>query len=42
MHGLTLGCVQFETKVWSLETEDGRVVNLLDEGKEDPFVNTDL
>ena len=34
--------VQFETKEWTLETEDGRVVNLLNEGKEDPFVNTDL
>ena len=33
---------QFETKEWSLETEDGRIVQLLDEGRVDPFQNTTL
>ncbi|KAL9104679.1 MAG: hypothetical protein Q9163_000422 [Psora crenata] len=32
----------FETREWSLETEDGRIVQLLDEGKADPFKNTAL
>ena len=27
---------QFETTEWSLTTEDGRVLHLLDEGKPDP------
>ncbi len=29
--------MKFETKEWSLTTEDGRVIQLLDEGREDPF-----
>lgn len=32
--------MQFETKEWSLETEDGRKIQLLDEGRVDPFRNT--
>lgn len=36
---LILG-VQFVTKEWSLETEDGRKIQLLDEGREDPFTGT--
>ncbi|KAL9125309.1 MAG: hypothetical protein Q9217_005467 [Psora testacea] len=32
----------FETKEWSLETEDGRIVQLLDDGRVDPFKNTTL
>lgn len=31
--------LQFETKEWSLTTEDGRLIQLLDEGREDPFRN---
>ena len=27
---------------WSLETEDGRTVQLMDEGRGDPFKNTTL
>ena len=34
--------VQFETKEWSLETMDGRKLQLLDQGREDPFKNTSL
>ncbi|KAL2041120.1 hypothetical protein N7G274_006064 [Stereocaulon virgatum] len=33
---------RFETKEWSLETEDGRKIELMDEGREDPFLNTAL
>ncbi|KAL2051592.1 hypothetical protein ABVK25_008006 [Lepraria finkii] len=33
---------KFETKEWSLETEDGRKIQLMDEGREDPFLNTAL
>ncbi|KAI4117711.1 MAG: hypothetical protein LQ345_002105 [Seirophora villosa] len=32
----------FETKEWSLELEDGRVLQLLDEERADPFKNTAL
>lgn len=32
--------MQFETKEWSLEMEDGRMLQLLDKGRDDPFVNT--
>ncbi|KAL8691342.1 MAG: hypothetical protein Q9218_003410 [Villophora microphyllina] len=33
----------FETQVWSLELEDGRILQLLDEGRaDDPFKNTAL
>ncbi|CAF9904712.1 MAG: hypothetical protein HETSPECPRED_004763 [Heterodermia speciosa] len=32
----------FETQEWSLETEDGRVIHLLDENRTDPFKNTAL
>ncbi len=28
---------QFETQEWSLETKDGRVIQLMD-GKKDPFL----
>lgn len=31
--------MQFETKEWSLETEDGRTIQLLDEKSGDPFQN---
>ncbi|KAL9065458.1 MAG: hypothetical protein Q9161_008219 [Pseudevernia consocians] len=31
---------KFETKEWSLETEDGRKIQLLDEGRADPFKET--
>lgn len=34
--------MQFETKEWSLETEDGRIVQLLDEGRGDPFKGSAL
>ena len=30
------------TKEWSLETEDGRKIQLLDEGRKDPFLNSAL
>ena len=30
---------KFQTKEWSLQTEDGRIVTLLDEGREDPLRN---
>ncbi|MCJ1299375.1 hypothetical protein MMC08_002167 [Hypocenomyce scalaris] len=33
---------QFETQEWSLETEDGQVIRLLDEERLDPFKNTAL
>lgn len=33
---------QFETQEWSLELEDGRKLQLLDDGREDPFKNTTL
>jgi len=33
---------QFETQEWSLETEDGKKIQLLDEGKADPIINTTL
>lgn len=29
--------LQFKTEEWSLETEDGKVVQLLDESSGDPF-----
>ncbi|MCJ1392243.1 hypothetical protein MMC18_005110 [Xylographa bjoerkii] len=32
----------FETQEWSLETEDGRVIHLLEEERKDPFKNTAL
>lgn len=32
--------MQFETKEWSLETEDGRKIQLLDQGRADPFRDT--
>ena len=31
---------QFETVEWSLETEDGRKIELLDEGRVDPLEGT--
>lgn len=31
--------MQFETIEWSLETEDGRIVQLLDEGDADPLTD---
>lgn len=34
--------MQFETQEWSLELEDGRKLQLLDEGRADPFKNTAL
>lgn len=33
---------QFETQEWSLELEDGRKLQLLDEERADPFKNTAL
>ena len=33
---------QFETELWSLTTEDGRVLQLLDEGRGDPFKESAL
>ena len=33
---------KFETQEWSLETEDGRVIQLLEEQRADPFMNTAL
>ena len=32
--------MQFETVEWSLETEDGRKIQLLDEGREAPLEGT--
>lgn len=34
--------MQFETTEWSLETEDGRIVQLLDEGDADPLQGTSI
>ncbi len=34
--------VQFETQEWSLEMEDGRKIDLLEENRADPFKNTAL
>jgi hypothetical protein len=34
--------LQFETLEWSLETEDGEVIRLLDEERADPFKNSTL
>lgn len=31
---------KFQTQEWSLETEDGRVIQLLDQETADPFQNT--
>ena len=33
---------QFETQEWSLETEDGKIIQLLEEERADPFRNTVL
>lgn len=33
---------QFETQEWSLELEDGRKIDLLEENRADPFKNTAL
>jgi len=33
---------QFETQEWSLETEDGKVIQLLEEERSDPFKNSAL
>jgi len=33
---------QFETTEWALEMDDGRVIQLLDAGKPDPFANSNL
>jgi cytochrome c oxidase assembly factor 1 len=33
---------RFETKEWSLETEDGRTIQLLDETRTDPFKTTNV
>ena len=35
-------CDQFETQEWSLELEDGRKIDLLEENRADPFKNTAL
>ncbi|MCJ1315165.1 hypothetical protein MMC15_000481 [Xylographa vitiligo] len=32
----------FETQEWSLETEDGKIIQLLEEVRKDPFKNTAL
>lgn len=37
-----MNILQFQTKEWSLETEDGRILQLLDEERADPFRNTAL
>ncbi|MCJ1414629.1 hypothetical protein MMC32_000956 [Xylographa parallela] len=37
-----LRTLAFETQEWSLETEDGRVIQLLEEERKDPFKNTAL
>jgi hypothetical protein len=34
--------LQFETQEWSLEMEDGRVLQLLDETRTDPFKDSAL
>ena len=34
--------IQFETTEWSLETEDGRIVQLLDEENADPLQGTSI
>ena len=34
--------VQFETQEWSLEMEDSRRIDLLEETRADPFRNTAL
>ncbi|MCJ1465572.1 hypothetical protein MMC07_004191 [Pseudocyphellaria aurata] len=39
---LTCRVTKFRTEVWSLETEDGRVIQLLDGERVDPFLNTPL
>lgn len=35
-------CIQFKTQEWSLELEDGRKIDLLEENRADPFRNTTL
>ena len=35
-------CRQFETMEWSLEMEDGTVVQLLEDKNEDPFQGTEV
>lgn len=39
---LTLRVAKFQTQEWSLETEDGRVIQLLEDDRADPFQNTPL
>ena len=34
--------MQFETVEWSLETEDGRKIQLLDDGRADPLEGTSI
>lgn len=34
--------MQFETTEWSLETEDGRIIQLLDEEHGDPLQGTTI
>lgn len=39
---LTVRFTKFQTQEWSLETEDGRVIQLLEDERADPFQNTPL
>ena len=42
VNGNAHSMMQFETQEWSLEMEDGRKLQLLDETRDDPFKHTAL